>query len=262
MCREERRGLACSVEGMARPAVSPLSVHTQLHCCCGCACFFWRCCLIVAAGPSLHWLLQEEYHAAIITCGEVLAEEPANAKALFRRGRARAALGQSEAAAGDLEKARAAAPEDGAIARELAAVRQALKQVRGRRSRRRSCWMICGQLCAVCCCRLHTGRACSAAAVCLPWRCLMSVALGAPRLPVQERQATGKMFQGYFDKAKDSLYEEQPPAAAAAAAAAGGGGQQQQALLQQRPGGALAAAAHSVWGLIMRGLRALLPFLF
>ena len=68
------------------------------------------------------------------------------------------------------------------------------------------------------------------------------------------------MFQGYFDKAKDSLYEEQPPAVAAGAA--GLGGQQQALLQQQRPGGALAAAAHSVWGLFMRGLRALLPFLF
>ena len=68
-------------------------------------------------------------NAAIGACSEALAMEPGSAKALFRRGRARAALGQTEAAAEDLRRAREAAPGDAGIARELAAVRQTLKQV-------------------------------------------------------------------------------------------------------------------------------------
>lgn len=62
----------------------------------------------------------------------MLAEDPGNAKALFRRGKARAALGQSEAALADLEKAKEAAPGDGGIARELAAARRTVREVRGR----------------------------------------------------------------------------------------------------------------------------------
>ena len=61
---------------------------------------------------------------------QVLAEEPKNAKALFRRGRARHLLGQTEAALEDLTKARQAAPSDANIARELQAVRTVLQQVR------------------------------------------------------------------------------------------------------------------------------------
>ena len=88
----------------------------------------------------------------------MLADEPGNAQALFRRGRARAALGQSEAAAADLEKAQAAAPEDGAIAKELAAVRQALKQVRCCCY----CWLAGRGQRASPCSSEATGRACSA----------------------------------------------------------------------------------------------------
>jgi tetratricopeptide (TPR) repeat protein len=71
----------------------------------------------------------EDFHAAIASCSEVLAEQPRNAKALFRRGKARRALGQSEAAAADLAAAQDAEPGDAAVARELAAVQRELKQV-------------------------------------------------------------------------------------------------------------------------------------
>jgi tetratricopeptide (TPR) repeat protein len=73
---------------------------------------------------------QEDYEECITACSEVLSEDKQNAKALFRRGRARFLLGQSEGALKDLEAAQAAAPHDGGIARELAAVRKAIKEVR------------------------------------------------------------------------------------------------------------------------------------
>lgn len=73
--------------------------------------------------------VQEDYHGAISTCSEVLAEDKQNAKALFRRGRARHLLGQSEAALKDLVAARQAESQDAAIAKELAAVRKELKEV-------------------------------------------------------------------------------------------------------------------------------------
>lgn len=47
-----------------------------------------------------------------------------------RRGKARFALGQTEAAVADLEAAQRVEPGDGGIARELAAARRAAKQVR------------------------------------------------------------------------------------------------------------------------------------
>lgn len=50
---------------------------------------------------------------------QVLGEDENNVKALFRRGKARAALGQTDAAREDFLKARKYAPEDKAIAREL-----------------------------------------------------------------------------------------------------------------------------------------------
>lgn len=43
-------------------------------------------------------LRTEDYHACVAQCSEVLREQPDNAKALFRRGRARRLLGQTEAA--------------------------------------------------------------------------------------------------------------------------------------------------------------------
>jgi tetratricopeptide (TPR) repeat protein len=50
---------------------------------------------------------------------QVLVEDENNAKALFRRGKARAELGQTDAAREDFLKARKHAPEDKAILREL-----------------------------------------------------------------------------------------------------------------------------------------------
>lgn len=49
----------------------------------------------------------------------MLSEDENNVKALFRRGKARAELGQTDAAREDFQKARKFAPEDKAIAREL-----------------------------------------------------------------------------------------------------------------------------------------------
>jgi tetratricopeptide (TPR) repeat protein len=68
--------------------------------------------------------------AAVNAASQVLAEQPGNAKALFRRGAARHAIGQTEAAVEDLKKAAAAAPGDAAIARELAAVRRSMQEER------------------------------------------------------------------------------------------------------------------------------------
>ena len=50
---------------------------------------------------------------------QVLGEEENNVKALFRRGKARAELGQTDSAREDFLKARKFAPEDKAITREL-----------------------------------------------------------------------------------------------------------------------------------------------
>lgn len=49
----------------------------------------------------------------------MLSEDENNVKALFRRGKARAELGQTDAAREDFLKAQKYAPEDKAIAREL-----------------------------------------------------------------------------------------------------------------------------------------------
>lgn len=56
---------------------------------------------------------------AIGQCSIVLAEDENNAKALFRRGKARAELGQTDAAREDFLKARKYSPDDKAITREL-----------------------------------------------------------------------------------------------------------------------------------------------
>lgn len=58
-------------------------------------------------------------HEAAACCTEVLTHQPDNVKALFRRGKARAALGQTEEAAQDLQRARRLDPQDQGIAREL-----------------------------------------------------------------------------------------------------------------------------------------------
>ncbi|XP_074568082.1 peptidyl-prolyl cis-trans isomerase FKBP42-like [Curcuma longa] len=61
----------------------------------------------------------KRYQEAIGHCTIVLSEDENNVKALFRRGKARAELGQTDAAKEDLEKARKHAPQDKAIIREL-----------------------------------------------------------------------------------------------------------------------------------------------
>ncbi|GAB2210724.1 hypothetical protein Droror1_Dr00016007 [Drosera rotundifolia] len=61
----------------------------------------------------------KRFEEAIVQCSIVLTEDENNAKALYRRGKARAELGQTEAARDDFLKARKSAPEDKAIIREL-----------------------------------------------------------------------------------------------------------------------------------------------
>ncbi|XP_047337689.1 peptidyl-prolyl cis-trans isomerase FKBP42 [Impatiens glandulifera] len=61
----------------------------------------------------------KRYEEAIAQCSIVLVEDENNTKALFRRGKAKAELGQTDAARQDLLKARKFAPEDKAITREL-----------------------------------------------------------------------------------------------------------------------------------------------
>uniref|UniRef100_A0A6P6G5E7 peptidylprolyl isomerase n=1 Tax=Ziziphus jujuba TaxID=326968 RepID=A0A6P6G5E7_ZIZJJ len=61
----------------------------------------------------------KRYEEAIAQCSTVLSEDENNVKALFRRGKGRAELGQTDAAREDFLKARKYAPEDKAITREL-----------------------------------------------------------------------------------------------------------------------------------------------
>ncbi|KAK9735770.1 hypothetical protein RND81_04G226600 [Saponaria officinalis] len=61
----------------------------------------------------------KQYDDAIMHCTTVLAEDENNVKALYRRGKARAELGQTDSAREDLLKARKYAPDDKAISREL-----------------------------------------------------------------------------------------------------------------------------------------------
>lgn len=68
--------------------------------------------------------------AGISAASEVLMRDPDSAKALYRRGAARLALGQSEAAYEDLLRAWKLAPGDAGIAKELAAAKAALRQER------------------------------------------------------------------------------------------------------------------------------------
>eukprot|EP00887_Chlorella_sp_A99_P006126 scaffold22.g6126.t1 len=75
-----------------------------------------------------------DYHTAVAHCTEVLREQPTNAKALFRRGRARLLLGQTEAALADLEKAAALEPQDKAISKDLQAARAEQRKERAAES--------------------------------------------------------------------------------------------------------------------------------
>ncbi|CAI7810875.1 unnamed protein product [Closterium sp. NIES-53] len=68
------------------------------------------------------------YNETIGLCTLVLSEEPDNPKALFRRGKARHALGQLDASMVDIKSAAKRAPGDAAIARELAALKKAERE--------------------------------------------------------------------------------------------------------------------------------------
>ncbi|KAJ3696471.1 hypothetical protein LUZ61_000176 [Rhynchospora tenuis] len=71
----------------------------------------------------------KRYDEAIAQCTIVLSEDENNVKALFRRGKARAALGQTDSARNDLQKARKLAPEDKAVVRELKLLAEHEKEV-------------------------------------------------------------------------------------------------------------------------------------
>mmetsp|Transcript_16635 Transcript_16635/g.43499 ORF Transcript_16635/g.43499 Transcript_16635/m.43499 type:complete len:409 (+) Transcript_16635:43-1269(+) len=75
-------------------------------------------------------LKSKDFQTAIYNCSEVLKMEPGNAKALFRRGTARHALGQTELALPDLQAAAEKSPKDAAIARELAALHNTIREER------------------------------------------------------------------------------------------------------------------------------------
>ncbi|KAM0906504.1 hypothetical protein ACQ4PT_016721 [Festuca glaucescens] len=62
---------------------------------------------------------QKRFDEAVAQCSIVLSEDEANVKALFRRGKAKAELGQTEAAREDFLKAKKHSPEDKEILREL-----------------------------------------------------------------------------------------------------------------------------------------------
>ncbi len=59
----------------------------------------------------------------------MLAEDQDNSKALFRRGKARLELGQTDTAKLDFEKVRKLAPEDKAAIRELRVIAQQEREV-------------------------------------------------------------------------------------------------------------------------------------
>jgi len=69
------------------------------------------------------------YEEAIGQCNMVLAEDEKNIKALFRRGKARATLGQTDDAREDFQKVRKFSPEDKAVIRELRLLAEHDKQV-------------------------------------------------------------------------------------------------------------------------------------
>lgn len=71
---------------------------------------------------------QKQFVAFVVL--QVLAADPKNAKAIFRRGKAELRLGNTDAAARDLEAAHKLAPEDAAISRETRELKRQLQQDR------------------------------------------------------------------------------------------------------------------------------------
>ena len=72
----------------------------------------------------------ENYNGCIGAASQVLAEDPKNAKALYRRGCARHALGQTDAALKDLQAGWQLAPGDAGLGKELAAVKKSMQEER------------------------------------------------------------------------------------------------------------------------------------
>ncbi|XP_002962267.2 peptidyl-prolyl cis-trans isomerase FKBP42 [Selaginella moellendorffii] len=71
----------------------------------------------------------EQYEEAIGQCNVVLAEDENNVKALFRRGKAQAALGRTDNARADFNKVKALAPNDKAVLKELKLIAQHDKEL-------------------------------------------------------------------------------------------------------------------------------------
>lgn len=71
-----------------------------------------------------------DHDSAVAVTSQVLSEDSRNVKALYRRGVAKHALGQTEAALKDLENALKHAPEDVSIKKELLAVRRSMQEER------------------------------------------------------------------------------------------------------------------------------------
>lgn len=71
-----------------------------------------------------------DHDGAVSVTSQVLSEDSKNSKALYRRGVARHALGQTEAALKDLENALRHSPDDVIIKKELSAVRRSIQEER------------------------------------------------------------------------------------------------------------------------------------
>lgn len=114
------------------------AVHIESTDAVGC-CFQWR----VLALPSMSTHSDCRHRKAqgyqgthmLTTMSQVLIMDSANAKALFRRGKARHKLQQTEEAEADLKLAAQRSPGDRAITVELQAVRQSLRADRQAQSR-------------------------------------------------------------------------------------------------------------------------------
>jgi len=76
-------------------------------------------------------LRQKKFRECVEHAGWVLATEPQNSKALFRRGVATAIIGKDlQGALSDLEAARLLQPEDVALKSEIARVKEKIKAAR------------------------------------------------------------------------------------------------------------------------------------
>jgi len=77
---------------------------------------------------ALCYIKQGQPHRAVDDCSKVLESEPSNAKALYRRGRAHHTSKQLTQARADLTAAAALLPKDAAVAQELRAVLEKIKE--------------------------------------------------------------------------------------------------------------------------------------